>query len=118
MIGVKQKADDAIKELNFRFRDAGIGYQFESGKIIRLDSELLHDEVVRPALRLLRDPRFSGPEGEFLAAHAHYRAGEYKDCVTDALNAFESTMKAICDIKGWEYSKGARASDLLTCVTN
>lgn len=51
-----------------------------------------------------------------MAAHAHYRAGEYKDCVADALNAFESTMKAICDIKKWSYSKGARASDLLKVI--
>jgi len=36
-----------------------------------------------------------------------------KDCVTDALNAFESTMKAVCDIKGWAYETGARATDLV-----
>src|SRR5258706_9305833 len=30
--------DDAINELNIRFREHGIGYQFESGEIIRVDS--------------------------------------------------------------------------------
>jgi len=112
-MGAKQSADDAIKELNFRLREAGVGYQFESGQIVRVDSALVHAEVVRPALHLISDPRFAGPQEEFLSAHAHYRAGEYKDCVTDTLNAFESTMKAICDIKKWEYKKGARASDLV-----
>ena len=114
--GIKQDPDDAINELNFRFRKAGLGYQYESGQIIRLDSELIHSEVVRPALRLLGDPRFAGPQEEFLAAHAHLRAGEYKDVNVDALNAFESTMKVICDTKGWDYPKGARASDLLKVV--
>ena len=27
--------DDAISELNFRFKEAGVGYQFESGEIVR-----------------------------------------------------------------------------------
>ena len=34
---------------------------------------------------------------EFLKAHAHYRSGEMKDAITDANNAFESTLKTICD---------------------
>ena len=112
-LGITQSPIDAIEELNFRFREAAVGYQFVENQIIRIDSELLHSEVVVPALNLLRDPRFSGPQDEFLSAHAHYRAREYKDCVADALNAFESTMKAICEIKGWEYDKGATANGLL-----
>ncbi len=113
MRGIRQEAQDAIDELNHRFREASVGYQFEAGSIVRVDSQLVHSEVVLPAFRLLSDPSFAGPEEEFRSAHAHYRAGEYKDCVTDALNAFESTMKAICDAKGWAYNRGARASDLI-----
>lgn len=112
-LGAEQDPESAIKELNFRFREAGVGYQFEGDQIIRVDSQLVHAEVVHPALYLLSDPRFPGPEGEFRSAHAHYRAGEYKACVTNALNAFESTMKVICDIKGWGYEKGVRATDLV-----
>lgn len=114
-VGIKQDPDDAIEELNARFRQAGFGYQFEAGQIIRVDSQYLHSEVVKPALKLLGDPRFAGAQEEFLSAHAHYRAGEHEDAILDAHRAFESTMKAICDIKGkgWEYSRGARASDLI-----
>ncbi|HEY6255150.1 MAG TPA: hypothetical protein VIY51_05090 [Xanthobacteraceae bacterium] len=104
---------EAIEELNERFRRAGFGYRYERGKIIRVDSELIHQEATRPALALLSDPRFAGADQEFRAAHDHYKAGEYKDCAVDALNALESTMKAICDTKGWAYQKGARASDLI-----
>jgi hypothetical protein len=64
-------------------------------------------------LQLLSDPRFKGADDEFRAAHDHYKAGEYKDCAVDALNALESTMKIICDLKVWAYQHGARSSDLL-----
>jgi hypothetical protein len=114
--GVTQDAGDAIRELNFRFREAGFGYQFEAGQIVRVDSQLVHSEVVKPALVLLSDPRFAGAQEEFLSAHAHYRAGEHEDAIVDANRAFESTMKAICDIKRWSYDGGARASDLIRII--
>jgi hypothetical protein len=110
------RADEAVTELNERFRRAGFGYRFESGKIIRIDSEFLHQETTRPALSLLSDSRFAGADEEFRAAYDHLKAGQNKDCAVNALNALESTMKAICDAKGWKYLKGARATDLLKIV--
>jgi hypothetical protein len=106
-------SDEAIRELNERFRRAGFGYRYEDGAILRVDDEFLHQEATRPALVLLSDPRFAGASDEFRSAHDHLKAGENKDCCVDALNAFESTMKAICDAKGWAFDKGARATDLL-----
>ena len=84
--------------------------------IFRVDSELIHYEVTRPAVRYLNQRGFEGPRDEFLKAHAHYRSGEMKDAITDANNAFESTLKTICDQRLWEYSPGVRASDLLKIV--
>ena len=49
-----------------------------------------------------------------MTAHRHYRAGEWKDCVTASNRAFESMLKAICDAEGWTYGKGDRASELIT----
>lgn len=106
-------AAEAVEELNERFRRAGFGYRYEGGNIIRVSTEFLHQEATRPALALLSDRRFAGANDEFRAAHDHLKAGENKDCIVDALNALESTMKAICAAKGWGYQKGARASDLL-----
>ena len=51
-----------------------------------------------------------------MKAHRHYRSGEMKDAITDANNAFESTLKAVCNQRGWSYQSGARASDLLKLV--
>ena len=90
-----------------------MGYRYERGKIIRVDSELIHSEIVKPALAYLGEPGFEGPRDEFFSAHAHYRAGETKDAITDANNAFESTLRAVCKLRGWSYPDGAPVSALL-----
>jgi len=101
--------DAAIDELNTRFREHGVGYQYESGKIIRVDSQIIHSEAVKPVLHLLSDDRFRGANDEFLRAHEHYRHGREKECLNDCLKAFESTMKTIFDQQGWSYQPGDTA---------
>jgi hypothetical protein len=98
-------ADDAIEELNGRFREHGIGYEFAGGEIIRVDSKFIHAEAVRPALELLHGTGkgFAGPLQEFLRAHEYHRKGQGKDAITWALKAFESTLKAICSARGWAF---------------
>lgn len=49
----EDRVDKAIEELNHRFKEHGIGFQFIENEIIRIDSELIHEEAVKPALRLL-----------------------------------------------------------------
>jgi len=98
---------------NYRLREGGVGYQFENGVIIRMDSQFVHAEITKKALSLLSSEQFSGAEEEFLSAHKHYRHGEHKDAIVDAGASFESTMKSICDTFQWKYEKGARASDLI-----
>ncbi|MCH8007271.1 MAG: hypothetical protein IIC91_00220 [Chloroflexi bacterium] len=114
--GATQDADSAIEELNHRFREHSIGYQFAGGQLVKVDSEYVHSEVVQPALSLLHDAKFKGPEEEFLKAHEHYRHGRHKEAITEALKAFESTLKAICDKRKWPYSAGAGAKDLIQVV--
>jgi hypothetical protein len=115
----KIKPDDAIAELNVRFKEHGVGYQFESGEIIRVDSEFLHAEAVKPALTLLRDKGFKGANEEFLQAHEHYRHGRYKECLVESLKAFESTMKTICSLRGWQTQPNDTAKNLIAvCLNN
>lgn len=114
-----ERADAAIKELNERFKEHGIGYQFIDGEMIRLDSELIHSEVVKPALRLLNQKAYAGSQQEFLKAHEHYRHGNAKESLNECLKSFESLMKAICDKRGWAYGKNAQAKTLIqTCLDN
>ncbi len=95
--------DEAIEELNQRFQEHHIGYQFQNGQLIKQTGQYLHEEVVLPALTLLSDPQFRGAQDEFLSAHRHYRERRYKEAVVDALKAFESTMKSILDERKWQY---------------
>ena len=108
--------DEAITELNHRFQMHGLGYQYESGQIIRVDSRLIHSEVVKPALIMLSDPMYEGANDEFLNAHKHYRAGRHKECMNECLKAFESCIKAICKTRRWKYKETDTINRLIDIV--
>ena len=115
----KLTPDEAIADLNHRFLQHGVGYQYVSGKIIRYDSQFLHAKVVKPALDLLQDKRYLGANDEFLKAHEHYRKGEVKDCLADSLSALESTLKTICHKRRWTFQPKDTAKTLLDiCFKN
>ena len=98
-------ADQAINELNYRFRQYGLGYEFVDGRIVKKNNEIIHQKVVKPALSLLHDKRFKGAEEEFLKAFESYQNGNNKDAVLNAQKAFESTMKCICKEKKIKYKE-------------
>jgi len=112
---ITQRAEDAVSDLNVRFGEHNLGYRYVDGQIVRLDSEYLHAEVSEPALQLLHAHEFAGAEEEFRAAHAHFRHGRLKEAAVEALKAFESTMKAICDARRWKYERNT-AKDLIAVV--
>lgn len=112
-VGIKQDPDDAIRELNHRFREHGVGYQYVDGQIVRVDSQFLHAETVKPALALLNESGFSGPADEFMRAFDHHRKGNNKEAITEALKAFESTMKSICAERNWAHPPNATAKPLM-----
>lgn len=111
--------ENAINELNYRFKEHGVGFQFVENEIIRIDSELLHSEAVKPALKILNQKNYKGAQEEFLSAYEHYRHGKNKESLNDCLKAFESTMKAICDKHKWHYKSGDTAKNLIQiCFDN
>lgn len=110
---VELTPDESIEELNDRFKEHGIGYQFERGEIIKVDSTFIHSEITKPTLTLIWNKKFSGANEEFLKAHEHYRHGRNKECLAEALKAFESTMKIICIEKGWTFSPNDTAKRLI-----
>jgi hypothetical protein len=114
--GLTQSAEEAIAELNHRLKEHRVGYQYQGGMLVRVDSQLLHNEATVPAIQLLNEQGFEGALDEFMRAHDHYRKGELKDANVDALNALESTLKAICDKRKWKYSSSATATDLVRIV--
>lgn len=115
----KISPDDAILELNTRFKENGVGFQFESGEVMRIDSKYLHSEAVKPTLTLLRQKTYKGANEEFLKAHEHYRHGRNKESLNECLKSFESVMKAICEKRKWKYDPKDTAKKLIeTCLAN
>ena len=113
---LKIAPEESITELNHRFLEHGVGYQYESGQIIRVDSQYLHSEAVQPALTMLSDSMYQGANAEFLSAHEHYRAKRYKECLNDCLKTFESCLKSICNERGWAYAAKDTANRLINIV--
>lgn len=87
----------AISELNKRFGQHDLGYAVAGwpGIITRVDSQYIHAEVVESAIHQLSTAGWEGPLDEFMRAHKHYRHGNNKEAMNEALKSFESTMKAI-----------------------
>ena len=108
--------DDAISELNERLLENAIGYEFVNGTVIRKDSEVMHKQVILPTLQLLANPAFKGANEEYRQAHEHYRHGRQKECLNECLKAFESTMKLICNQRGWAYSERDTAKQLIDII--
>lgn len=115
--GFTNMPEDTIGEINDRLREDGLGYRYEDGQIMRVDSEFIHAEVVKEALRLMSSTKgFSGPEQEFLHAHEHYRHGRSSAAMVEALKSFESTMKSICVARKWTYDPKSAASGLIKTI--
>ncbi len=112
-------ADTAINDLNARFQEHGLGYEYRSGEIIRIDSKLIHKEAVVPALSLLAEKSYEGAQEEFLKAFEHYRQGRTKETLVEALKSLESVLKVICKKRKWHYDPTANCSKLIEiCFTN
>ncbi len=111
-------AAGALAEINSRFEQHAVGYQYENGCIIRKDSQYMHAEAIKPALALLTAVDFAKANEDFMTAHRHYRNREFKDAVTAANRSFETMLKSICDLEGWTHGKGDRATELVTLVSN
>ena len=111
--------DNAIAELNRRFLEHGVGYEYSSGQIIRIDSLYHHTKIVRPVLYMLSKPMYEGAEQEFRAAHEHYQQGgdsNYKACLNESFKAFESCIKAICHKRDWPFNKKCPVGPLIKLV--
>lgn len=112
--------DKSFSDLNHRFIENETGYQFESGEIIKIDSQIMHSDVVKPVISLLSsNDYYNGANEEYLSAHEHYRHERYTECLTDCCKSFESMLKAIHEMNNWKYKKSDTASKLITsCFDN
>lgn len=114
---ISRTPEGATKELNELFKIYRIGYQLLDGKIVRVDSEYLHNETIKKVVNVLSEFHFDGPIKEFQQALDHHRRNEPENALNWANRAFESTMKAICDEMDWKYPSKATAGDLIPVIT-
>lgn len=110
---ISQILDESISELNYRFKEYGLGYEFVNGELIKKSNEVIHSEIIKPALKLLHDEKFKGAENEFMLAFENYKNGQNKDAILYAQKAFESSMKTICKRKKYTYDENDSAKKLL-----
>jgi hypothetical protein len=81
--------------LNALFETHRFGYRFVSGEAQRMDSPLLHIEVVGPALIASQRAGWSEVEERYRSAILHHRGGDTAKALTDANAATESALKAV-----------------------
>ena len=112
-VNASERVDECVAELNERFKEAGLGYELIDWRIVRIDSQLLHSEIVKPAIGFLNAGGFEGARDEFFGAYEHYRHGFHEEALVDALKAFESTMKIILTANSKTYGTGDTASKLI-----
>ena len=99
------RLDNAIIELNERFKHHNLGYEIINGRLIKKTNKLTHEAIVRPALNLLCDEDFRGAEDEYMNALKFFRYGENKEAILNAAKAFESFMKILCTKMGYSFEK-------------
>ena len=88
----------------------------ENPRVIRKDSEVLHNTAIEPVLTLLQKPDLLNANEEFMLGLEDYRKGQYKDCVTKCCSSLESVMKVICKRRGFPYTEKDTASPLLKTI--
>lgn len=109
----QEQPDLAINTLNARFLENNVGYQLKNRQIIRIDSGFLHQDVVKPALHLLNATGYSSSQENFLAAHEYYRKSDFPAALNECNKALESTLKIICENRGWKSPERAGAAALI-----
>lgn len=105
--------EKAIDDLNTRFKENNVGFKFEDGIIIKIDNELIHNNVTKPTLVYLNNSKYKSINDDYIKAHEHFRHSNLEECINSCLKAFESTMKIICTIKGFDYKQNDTTSKLV-----
>jgi len=115
LIQRKGDRESIIKSINkILFLDS-LGYQIDEVKyqIIRIDSSHTYQEIIQPTFLLLNDVRFKNVDDEYRKAFEELKNGNYETVLVEANKAFESTMKIICDLKGYGLPNKHTASALI-----
>jgi hypothetical protein len=124
--------DLGVQGVNKIFREEGIGYELSpfayieggNGKeitaypqITTKTNDVLHQQTVVPALKVLTDLRFIVANGEMLEALKLYREGKFSKAISACGETLESVFKIICAEKKWQYKPDADTLGVLVKTT-
>ena len=116
-IASSRKISLAVEELNTRFKQHGVGYEFSNNNFLRIDSQFVHGEIVKPALNLLTDSDYSRAQEEFMAAHGYHLDGDAMGALNECSKSLESVLKIICAKRKWQHNPNDGFGKLLEKVT-
>lgn len=104
-----------LKSINKILLLDSLGYQIDEIKnqVIRIDSSHTYQDIIRPTLLLLNDDNFKNIDDEYRKAFEELKNGNYETVLVEANKAFESTMKIICDLKGYGLPNRHTATSLI-----
>jgi HEPN domain-containing protein len=99
---------DAVHQINKVMLYYALGYEIvvpEGDRedepifqVIRKDTQFTHEEMVKPALRLVGGEEFRHAEEQFRDAHREFQQGHYADSITDASSSVESVLKVVLGV--------------------
>lgn len=85
-------------KLNVVFEDANLPWRMLEGRILRVDSKWLEEEIHAKAAELFAIRGFEGAMAEFQQARSDLSSGDYKGAINAANLALESTIKSILNV--------------------
>ena len=98
-INSKANPSQFQSKLNIIFEDANLSWRMLDGRILRVDSKWLEEEIHAKAAELLVIHGFKGALEEFQQARSDLSIGDYKGAIHAANLALESTIKSILHIE-------------------
>jgi AbiJ N-terminal domain 4 len=91
---------NAITELKDRLRANGTGLDYTNGLLHRASDQLTTQRIAEPFWEIVKEPKWATVDLEMKEALDHLDHGQ-RDAAAHAAMALESTIKIICDEKGW-----------------
>ncbi|MGQ0679216.1 MAG: hypothetical protein ACT4OM_06100 [Actinomycetota bacterium] len=113
LLDVTEPHKDLEKSINERAGFLNLGLRLAGKRFVPTTSEALHDNIVKPAITLLADPRFEQSEKLFRLATAYVRSGDYADAVTAAWRSAEQALET-AESSMEEMANQARAGTRIT----
>jgi len=89
----------AIIELNGRFKETGLQFEYHNGLIQRIDDQLTTSEIEKPFWTVVSDPKFGNVDSDMKEALDRRDSGK-SDAAFHAIKALESVLKILSDDLG------------------